>query len=69
MVEARELPPPLRDSLFRLAKASDRAAPTVFAGREGEFALLNDAVQGVQNGEGGRTVVIQGVPGAGKRRC
>ena len=66
MLEVREFPSALRDALFRLAKASDRAAPTVFAGREGEFALLNDAVQGVRNGEGGHTVVIQGVPGAGK---
>ena len=65
-MKARELPPVVRDSLLRLAKASDRTAPTVFAGRKGEFALLNDAVRGVQRGEKGHTVVIQGVPGVGK---
>ena len=66
MTNAHELPPAVRDSLVRLAKTSDRTAPTVFAGREGEFALLDDAVQGVQNGEKGHTVAVQGVPGAGK---
>ena len=65
-MEAHELPPVVRESLLRLAKTSDRAAPTVFAGREGEFALLHDAVRGVQRGEKGHTVVIQGVPGVGK---
>ena len=38
----------------------------VFAGRDAEFDLLNNAVEGVQRGEDGHTVVIQGVPGAGK---
>ena len=66
MTKASQLAPVVRDSLLRLAKTSDRTAPTVFAGREGEFALLNDAVRGVQNGEKGHTVVIQGVPGVGK---
>ena len=61
-----DLPSAVRDSLTRLAKSSDRASPTVFAGREAEFALLNDAVQGAQRDESGHTVVIQGVPGAGK---
>ena len=65
-MQAQEMAPVVRDSLRRLAKTSDRAAPTVFAGRKGEFALLNDAVRGVQNGEKGHTVVIQGVPGVGK---
>ena len=45
---------------------SDRASPTVFAGREDEFDLLNDAISGVQQGESGHTVVINGVQGAGK---
>ena len=61
-----DLPSAVRDSLTRLAQSSDRASPTVFAGRENEFALLNDAVQGTQRDESGHTVVIQGVPGAGK---
>lgn len=66
MSKTLELPPAAREALSRLATTSDRASPTVFAGREGEFALLNDAVAGVQHGESGHTVVIQGVPGAGK---
>ena len=66
MIEARELPPAVRDALSRLATSSDRTSPTVFAGRKSEFALLNDAVKGVQRGESGHTVVIQGVPGSGK---
>ena len=66
MIEARELPPAARAALSRLANSSDRASPTVFAGREGEFALLNEAVKGVQRGESGHTVVVQGVPGSGK---
>ena len=65
-MKAHELPPVVQESLLRLAKTSDRTAPTVFAGREGEFALLEDAVWGVQRGENGHTVVIQGVPGVGK---
>ena len=63
---AHRLHPDVHASLARLARTSDRTAPTVFAGREDEFALLNDAVQGVRDGENGHTVVIQGVPGAGK---
>ena len=66
MRKTRELPPAAREALGRLATASDRASPTVFAGRESELALLNDAVAGAQRGESGHTVVIQGVPGAGK---
>ena len=66
MIEARELPAAARAALSRLANSSDRASPTVFAGREREFALLNEAVKGVQRGESGHTVVVQGVPGSGK---
>ena len=61
-----DLPSAVRDSLTRLAESSDRASPAVFAGREDEFRLLDSAVRGVQRGEAGHTVVISGVPGAGK---
>ena len=44
----------------------DRSPPVVFAGRDDEFELLNNAVQCTQDGEVGHTVVIKGVPGAGK---
>ena len=60
------LPEHIRDTLVRLAESSDRASPTVFAGRDAEFDLLNAAVRGAQRGEPGHTVVIHGVPGAGK---
>ena len=60
------LPAHVRDSLVRLAESSDRASPTVFAGREDEFRLLDAAARGAQRGEPGHTVVIHGVPGAGK---
>ena len=60
------LPEHVRDALVRLAESSDRASPTVFAGRDAEFDLLNAAVRGAQRGEPGHTVVIHGVPGAGK---
>ena len=60
------LPVHVRDALVRLAESSDRASPTVFAGREEELDLLNAAVRGSQRGEPGHTVVIHGVPGAGK---
>ena len=66
MTPAHLLHPQVQASLARLARTSDRAAPTVFAGRDDEFTLLNNAVQGVRDGENGHTVVIQGVPGAGK---
>lgn len=66
MIETSEMPAAARDALGRLARSSDRTSPTVFAGREGEFALLDDAVKGVQRGESGHTVVVQGVPGSGK---
>ena len=38
----------------------------VFAGRDQEFELLNAAIYGSQRGELGLTVVVQGIPGAGK---
>ena len=66
MTPAQQLSPAVQASLARLARTSDRTAPTVFAGRDEELALLNDAVQGVREGENGHTVVIHGVPGAGK---
>ena len=63
---AHNLPSAVQDSLARLAESSDRSSPTVFAGREEEFSLLNEAVRGAQRDESGHTVVVQGVPGAGK---
>lgn len=66
MTDTPNLPSHVRDSLARLAESSDRASPTVFAGREDEFDLLDAAVRGAQRGEPGHTVVIHGVPGAGK---
>ena len=66
MTIARNLPLATRRGLIRLAESSDRASPTVFAGREDEFGLLDSAVRGVRRKESGHTVVIQGVPGAGK---
>ena len=66
MVLPDELPSTVQAALRRLARTIDRAAPTVFAGRESEIDLLDAAVDGVQRGESGHTVVIQGVPGAGK---
>ena len=66
MPVARDLPSNVRHSLARLAESSDRASPTVFAGRDDEIRLLDAAVRGSQRGETGHTVVIEGVPGAGK---
>lgn len=66
MALTNDLSPAVRDTLIQLVQAGDRSSPTVFAGRQSEFALLDSAVRGVQRGELGRTVVIQGVPGAGK---
>ena len=66
MTPASELPQIVRDALVRLATAGDRDSPTVFAGREDEFRLLDNAVDRVREGRRGLTVVIQGVPGAGK---
>ena len=66
MMQRHSLPSDVRDTLTRLAQTGDREAPTVFAGRQDEFALLDKVVQGVRRGGVGRTIVIQGVPGAGK---
>ena len=66
MDASNSLPPTVQASLHRLATTSDRTAPVVFAGRDAEFELLDHAVEGVQRGEDGHTVVIQGAPGAGK---
>ena len=49
-----------------MAEMSDRAPPKVFVGRDDELGLLDTAVRGVRRGEAGHTVVIQGMPGAGK---
>ena len=46
-----DLPSAVRDALTRLAESSDRASPAVFAGREGEFRLLDSAVRGVHLAE------------------
>ena len=66
MTSARDLPLPVREALTLVAKTSDRTPPAVFTGRDEEFKLLGDAVWGIQNGSVGQTVVVQGVPGAGK---
>ena len=66
MSAAPNLSTEVRRSLALIAERSDRASPTVFAGREDEFDLLNVAVREVQRNGGGHTVVIQGIPGAGK---
>ena len=66
MATTDHTPIDVQRSLERLADAGDRSAPVVFAGRRDEFALLERAIRGVRNGEEGHTVVVQGVPGAGK---
>ena len=66
MTTAHDIPPVVRDALTRLAESSDRTSPAVFVGREDELGLLESAVRGVQRDEAGHTVVIQGLPGAGK---
>ena len=66
MSAAQNMSSEVRRSLALIAERSDRASPTVFAGREDEFDLLDVAVRDVQRNEGGHTVVIQGIPGAGK---
>ena len=66
MATTNHTPIDVQRSLERLADAGDRSAPVVFAGRGDEFALLERATRGVGGGEEGHTVVIQGVPGAGK---
>ena len=52
--------------MARMADVSDRTRPAVFVGREDEIALLDAAVRGVRRGDVGHTVVVQGLPGAGK---
>ena len=66
MEQAPALPSDVRASLAHLTKMSDRDHPMVFAGRDQEFELLDSAIYGTQRGGVGRTVVVQGVPGAGK---
>ena len=66
MASAHDISTDVRRALERLAEIGDRTAPVVFAGRAAEFALLESAVRGVQRGENGRTVVVQGVPGVGR---
>lgn len=56
----------VRDALGLLARSSDRTSPSVFVGREEEIDLIDSAVQMTRRGEVGHTVVVQGVPGAGK---
>ena len=60
------LPSDVYASLAHLVQMSDRDHPMVFAGRDQEFELLDSAIYGAQRGGVGRTVVVQGVPGAGK---
>ena len=62
----QRLSPDVREALGRLARSSDRTSPSVFVGRTAEIALIDSAVQMTRRGEVGHTVVIQGVPGAGK---
>ena len=66
MTSPSDFSPALRAALARMAEVSDRTPPAVFAGREDEIALLDAAVQGVRRGDVGHTVVVQGLPGAGK---
>ena len=66
VMTVHNFPSTVQHALTRLAESSDRTSPTVFSGREDEFELLASAVRGTQHGEVGHTVVVQGVPGAGK---
>ena len=66
MAATNHTPIDVQRSLERLADTGDRSAPVVFAGRRDELALLERAIRSVRNGEEGHTVVVQGVPGAGK---
>lgn len=66
MTPVNDLRSTVRDTLARLATTGDRTSPAVFAGRDSEFRLLTDAAQRVAEGQRGHTVVIEGVPGAGK---
>ena len=60
------LPTAVADLLRSVIVAADRASPLVFAGRDGEFALLRQVVEGVGGGFPGQTAVVFGVPGVGK---
>ena len=62
----QSLSPDVRDALGRLARSTDRTSPPVFVGRTAEIALIDSAIQMTRQGEVGHTVVVQGVPGAGK---
>ena len=66
MMPGNHLSSTVRDALARLATTADRTSPAVFAGRNDEFRLLDGAAQRVAEGQRGHTVVIEGVPGAGK---
>ena len=66
MTLPHELTSDVRAALGLLANRGDRDSPPVFAGRESELALLSAAIRAVQRNEVGRTVVVEGVPGAGK---
>lgn len=66
MTPVDDLPSSVRETLARLATTADRTSPAVFAGRDSEFGLLDSAAQRVAEGQRGHTVVIEGVPGAGK---
>ena len=66
LMPSRPLPSDVYAALAHLTKMSDRDHPMVFVGREREFELLDSAIYGTQHGGVGRTVVVQGVPGAGK---
>ena len=63
---ANDIPLDVRDSLARLTRRGDRSPPAVFVGREAELDLFESATKGVMEGARGHTVVVQGVPGAGK---
>ena len=62
----QSFPSDVRDALSLLARSSDRTSPSVFVGREEEIDLIDSAVRMTRRGEVGHTVVVQGVPGAGK---
>ena len=60
------LPTAVAAMLRRVVVAADRASPLVFAGRDREFDLLRQVVEGVAGGFPGQTAVVFGVPGVGK---
>ena len=45
VMPVNDLSSTVRDTLARLATTGDRTSPAVFAGRDGEFRLLNDAAR------------------------